>query len=327
MGRALVPRRAALLTGAVTALVLNTTRAQAGALVVHSSTETLGQFCLEEEGKLWFVLPTGARFELITSTSDPAIGNPGDGQFHPFDESEVARALEEIRYPLGAIHLDVYVLPFPRRDAPQSAAGPGMILLAPGVYPLPREVQRAVVSHELGHVVQYAQMPDSDLEAWAKYRSLRGITDVTTFCAGAEHANRPHEIFAEDFRFLFGGSLANYSGTIENASLTPPSQVAGLGAFMLSLSGEPLLAGSLRAYPNPSRSDVRFDWLGNEPVPIEIFDATGRKVRTLQPTTLRTGWSAAWDGRDESGSELPSAVWFARVRGSLMAPIRVALVQ
>ena len=125
-------------------------------------------------------------------------------------------ALAAVRFPLGAVSAEVFLLPYPRRTQLESAAGPGLILLAPGVRALSRAHQHAEFVHELGHVVQYALMPDGDAR-WSDYLELRAIDDASRFSATGSHAYRPHEIFAEDFRALFGDADATYSGTIENA--------------------------------------------------------------------------------------------------------------
>ena len=224
-------------------------------IVVHDAAETLRDWChTDSRGVLWLVLPGGTSYELITSVSDPAVTNHGDGAFHAFDAGEVAGALAAVRYPLDGVSADVFILPYPRRAGLTSAAGPGLILLSPGVYPVPREQQHAEFVHELGHVVQYAHLPDQDAASWNRYRTLRGITDVSVYCDNAAHADRPHEIFAEDFRGLFGGPLANSTGNIENASLTPPTQIAGLADFMLQLSGTVADRHARRAPQSGARS-------------------------------------------------------------------------
>ena len=43
------------------------------------------------------------------------------------------------------------------------------------------------------------------------------------------------EIFAEDFRVLFGGSLATRIGRIENTHLAAPKSIHGLRGFMGAL--------------------------------------------------------------------------------------------
>src|SRR5205807_7522967 len=133
-----------------------------------------------------------------------AITNPGDGDFHSFDAAEVRAAMTLVRFPLRGISAEVFILPYPRRQSLESAAGPGLILLSPGVRPLSREHQHSELVHELGHVVQYSFLPDAHAEDWSEYASMRGL-DPTVNNATSPHASRPHEIWAEDFRALFGG--------------------------------------------------------------------------------------------------------------------------
>jgi hypothetical protein len=294
-------------------------------IVIHGAEKTLREFCRTDAGgTLWLELPGGPRFELITSIDDPAVSNRGDGAFHPFDEAEVLAALATQRFPLAGVHADVYLLPYPRRGGLESAAGPGLILLAPGVRPLAPEIQHSQVVHELGHVVQYRLMPDRDASSWQTYRGLRGIESPIYSAAGA-HANRPHEIFAEDFRALFGGALANYSGTIENPGLRPPAEVQGLERFMLGLAGAAIEATdpiTLAAWPVPARGAVRFASRGTTAAALDLFDAAGRRVAELEPRVAGSVVEWSWNGRDASGRTPPPGVLFARVRGDGRAATR-----
>lgn len=301
--------------------------AAASGIVVHGASVTLRDYCRLESGALWLELPGGARFELITSTSDPLISNGGDGSFHPFDESQVRAALSQVRFPLQGLSAHVYLLPYPRCDGLNSVAGPHLILLSPGVLPLPAAYQHAQLTHELGHVVQYARMPDADDADWSRYRALRGITDESVYCASARHADRPHEIFAEDFRALFGDALANETGSIENASLLMPQQVDGLAGFLGQLGGV-TFASSLSAFPNPSRGAVGFRRGGAaEARLVDVFDLAGRRLATLAPQIAAGGWSWAWDGSDERGRPVAAGVVLARVRGSSEPALRLTLLR
>src|SRR5260221_1841475 len=135
--------------------------------VIHEPAEVLDRYCARDDsGALWLTLPGGARFELVTLTSDPAITNPGDGSFHPFDPAEVRSALQSVRFPVTSVSAEVFLLPYPRRNGLESAAGPELILLSPGVRPLSREHQHAEFDHELWHVVQYAVRPDAGRPRW-----------------------------------------------------------------------------------------------------------------------------------------------------------------
>lgn len=288
------------------ALLLALSGAAGAAIAIHDAAETLREHChTDAEGRLWLEAG-GFRFELIASIDDPAIPNRGDGRFHPFDPAEVRAALDAVRFPLEGIDAHVYLLPAPRRRGFESAAAPGLILLAPGVREVAREHQHAEVVHELGHVVHHARLPDHDVAGWARYRGLRGITGGA-YVAGAAHADRPHEIFAEDFRYLFGGALANHSGSIENAALALPDQVAGLADFFAGLAGAtpPVLA----ATPNPSRGAVEFHGPARVRAPLDVFDAAGRRVATLAPEPRAEGTRWRWAPR--AGA---SGVLFARLR-------------
>jgi len=290
---------------------------------IHDADETLRDFCVTDaDGVLWFALPGGVRWELVRSTADPAIANPGDGAFHPFDPAEVRATLAGVRFPLERVSAEIFVLPYPRRSALESAAGPGVILLAPGVEPLSDAHQHAELTHELGHVVQYALMPDQDGSDWDAYRRLRGLTDAAIFNASAPHADRPHEIFAEDFRATFGDPLAVASGSIENAAIEPPAEVAGLGAFLHALAAPAL---RLAAAPNPTRGVTSFSRTGIERAPLELFDLSGRRIASLAAGAAPGGTLWVWSGRDQDGRAVVPGLYFARVRGERQG-LRFALV-
>jgi hypothetical protein len=295
-------------------------------IVIHDAESTLRDFCRQDEdGVLWLTLPKGERFELVTSPSDPVISNPGDGAFHPYAASVVRDALRQVNFPLSSIGVDIYLLPYPRRGGLDSAAGAGLILLAPGVRPLSDEHQHAEFVHELGHVVQYALFPDADMERWERYRALRGIQNELVYSASAPHADRPHEIFAEDFRALFGDVLANYSNSIENSNLTPPAAVSGLAGFMVELAGASV-ALELAAAPNPGRGMLRFSRAGLTSAPLDVFDVTGRRLASVMPAGIAGGTLWAWDGRDAAGRPAGPGMLFARVRGEGGRATRVTLL-
>lgn len=280
--------------------------------VIHDAAETLERYCHWDDGRLWFELPSGARWELITSTSDPAITNPGDGRFHPYDAHEVRSALAATRFPLSGVAAEVFILPFPRRHGLESAAGPGLILLAPGVRPLSAAHQHAEFTHELGHVVQYVRLPDSDLEGWKRYAALRGL-EAESHTSDSPHADRPHEIFAEDFRALFGGALATGEGTIENAELVHPSGVAGLEAFFLSLAADPgAMAAGLSAAPI-ARGTATYSRPGVAMAMLDVYDIGGRRLISLAPVMQTGSVSWSWNGRDAAGRAV-RGVTFARAR-------------
>ncbi len=75
-------------------------------------------------------------------------------------------------------------------------------------------------------------------------------------------------------------------------------------------------------YPNPARDHTFFQFEHNRPgsefrVTIEIFDFSGRKIRTLQQITFMEGYRSqpiAWDLRDGNGNPLRSGIYPYRIR-------------
>jgi hypothetical protein len=68
--------------------------------------------------------------------------------------------------------------------------------------------------------------------------------------------------------------------------------------------------------PNPffGAAAVRFDVPRGGPVRLEVFDVTGRLVRTLASGRLDAGrHTVRWDGRDDAGVEVASGVFFYRL--------------
>jgi hypothetical protein len=82
----------------------------------------------------------------------------------------------------------------------------------------------------------------------------------------------------------------------------------------------PRVSQMMAASPNPfaPATELRFA-LSNaaalEPVSLVVIDAAGRQVRTLVDGSLEPGQhQVAWDGRDESGRDAPSGLYFAVLR-------------
>lgn len=73
----------------------------------------------------------------------------------------------------------------------------------------------------------------------------------------------------------------------------------------------------VQAYPNPFSGSVRISAkLGtSDPAKLEIFDARGRKLRSAEiPGSPNGAVGYAWDGKDNSGNDLGSGIYYLRVR-------------
>jgi len=287
----------------------------------------------DENGALYMRLPCELlRYRLVEDIDDEVIVNKGDGSFHPIEAGYVLEALEAIDVAGGMFDhaIEVYILPYPRYYPLTSSASGNRIFLSPGVFEVNPYVAASMVAHEFGHTYQHHYMPDDDTESWYQYLTLRGIYQDLAYTNTAEHMFRPKEVFAEDFRYLFGGDEARYTGTIENIELVLPTLVPGLGSFMVALagiaeegivttlSGNALLAVSNHPNPfNPAtvitltfRADVAD---GEHRVDIKLYGVDGRLVKTLYSGAVRGDQlSMTWNGTDDRGAPVTSGIYFYR---------------
>lgn len=291
------------LRSAVRCLILLSLLATRGALAasflpaapgieVISAEEVMGEHVSHgEAGELVFHDAEGGSTRLISDIGDPEIVNRGDGAFHPADLAMVLSALEAIDPAfLRDLQVKVYVLPYPRAGLLSSSASDAAIYISPGVRPLREFHVHFLVAHEIGHAVHRRYLPDERTAAWREYQAIRGAADTAIYHPHAAHAFRPRELFAEDFRVLFGGSIARGDGTVENRALLGPEQVEGLREWFSDLIGPRAALAQLgvRVSPNPVRSDgaIAFADLPagmiGGPVEVEIIDALGRSA--LQAT-------------------------------------------
>jgi hypothetical protein len=271
------------------------------------------------EGGETVLLVDGVRYRLVTDIADPLIVNKGDGSFHPMPMHEVGAALGEVRMQELGLCVRVLLLPYPRREVLDSSARGDLVLLTPGVQEIGAETVHFTVTHELGHIYQDRFMPDEAADLWERYAALRGIADGSVYHAAAVHKDRPHEVFAEDFRFLFGGPLSKSSGSIENPELALPAQVEGLEAFLRGLrEARSAAAARLVPVPNPFNPDTEIRVQFEDPRPrdvlLRVFDAHGRQVRRLFSGRVAAGeLRLPWDGRGDGGTPASSGVYFARL--------------
>jgi hypothetical protein len=192
-----------------------------------------------------------------------------------------------------------------------------VIFLSPGRIAYPEQHVHYTVTHELGHVVQHVLMPFSRSDLWSRYAELRGLGAFDE--DGGDHASRPAEIFAEDFRVLFGGEDARCGGNVENHGLVPPEQVEGLSGFMLSLFDEWQGCMRIMAYPNPFQSDVVFEAFSLEHdralERVVIFDVLGRRLRVLDVAAFGSAL-IPWDGKNGRGETVGAGTYFASIRAA-----------
>jgi hypothetical protein len=296
--------------------------------------EVLKRYCRAEGGRLRLIVPGVAPQELVTRVDDPIVVNQGDGSFHPLDPDVVAQAIQGLAFPVDQVDAVVYVLPYPRRAGLESGAGPGAILLSPGVRPVADLTVHQIVAHEFGHVVQY-QWATEGSAAWAAYAELRGLPAAGRDTDVLAHADRPREVFAEDFRALFGSQLAQSTGMTENALLAPPSSVEGLASFLLDLPERARRTATanhvVAVYPNPFRSATTVEFSPRAGAAystaaparnIRVLDVRGRIVRRDSVPAGGDGSATwRWDGTDQNGIRLAPGAYFVSEDGGRAARI------
>lgn len=305
----------------------------------------------DADGNLVFTVPGGPGYRLIEDINDPCITNKGDGSFHAVKPAWVLQALREIDLQGRDMEMsvEVYLLPYPRYGILSCSASGSMIFLSPGVYEVGRKLVAYMVTHEFGHTFHAGYLPDDEVEGWRNYLRIRQILGNSDYVPDGPHVNRPKEIFAEDFRYLFGGPDSRYSGTIENPRLPLPDQVPELEEYILSLAGAteliyaekaPMPGGrealALSNYPNPFNPSTTIRVvLGGEAsstsrnAELGIYAVDGSLVRNLYRGPV-TGNEMVirWNGRDDLGGPVGTGAYFYRFRsGNLVGTGKMLLVR
>jgi hypothetical protein len=81
-------------------------------------------------------------------------------------------------------------------------------------------------------------------------------------------------------------------------------------------SGNPARSYLASAEPNPfnPRTTIKYGLAGEGIVTLRIYSVEGELVRTLVDTKQPAGhYALVWDGRGDSGREVPGGVYFARL--------------
>lgn len=124
--------------------------------------------------------------------------------------------------------------------------------------------------------------------------------------------------------FFAAGNAANgdFSSSGDHIFTAAESTVAVLLAAPNAPATTTLALAAPR--PNPARDGTALDYALPRPASIDlaIFDAQGRRVRTLVRGSRPAGAATArWDGRAESGTTAPAGTYFARLRSGDAPPV------
>ncbi|HET6349961.1 MAG TPA: hypothetical protein VFH88_12850 [Candidatus Krumholzibacteria bacterium] len=317
----LVAVSVALLAGTASAAPLHFNYANGMSVTVYPAADLAARLT-PYQGSSAIELPDGRMLPVITSVDDASIYNKGDGSFHPFTPELVDAALSAIQHPDMHLAVRVYLLPYPRQGVLVSSTSGNEMFLSPLVLDIEPDVAAYIIAHELGHVFHNHFMP-ADSPRWGEYRQLRGITDENTFNENAQHAYRPREIFAEDFRVLFGGPAAYFGGHVENSAIAEPEAVAGLRDFYLRAAQEPARGARIAASSSPNpfnpETEIRVTvpsdaTVSGARVSVRVYAVTGALVRDLYDGVTSGDLAVRWDGTDNRGNRVASSTYYAQIR-------------
>jgi outer membrane protein assembly factor BamB len=82
-------------------------------------------------------------------------------------------------------------------------------------------------------------------------------------------------------------------------------------------------------YPNPfnPRTEFNLSLPTGLAVDLDIFDVSGRRVRRLlRGASSSTGMKVVWDGRNDSGLQLPSGTYFCRAEAGVLRSVRKVML-
>ncbi len=148
-----------------------------------------------------------------------------------------------------------------------------------------------------------------------------------TVDSGSANAGHGIAIDAQDDVYFSGATQVPADTYVAKLS-GGTSGVGGSGGGGGKFTSVVQLGGSR---PNPFGQSTRLSFAvetaGGAPVTLAIYDATGRRVRTLVEGRVAAGMQTArWDGTDQSGRSVPSGVYYYELRSNGSSESRPVLL-
>ncbi|MCB9465677.1 MAG: T9SS type A sorting domain-containing protein [Candidatus Eisenbacteria bacterium] len=131
-------------------------------------------------------------------------------------------------------------------------------------------------------------------------------------------------ILSQDLPLLHRDGSVDPGGALARGTAWVPVAAAGITPAEIvyessTVDGLPAIAGhllSLRALPTPFTTSTQLKFQLDRPtdVRVEVFDATGRRIRLLQEGTLKAGeHTVTWNGRNDLGRDSVSGTYFVKL--------------
>jgi hypothetical protein len=166
-----------------------------------------------------------------------------------------------------------------------------------------------------------------------------GLDATVLFHYDESELNGISEAVLEMYALDAGGTPEGLGGTIDaSGNMVTVSGIDGLETLTLGPSTlvavEPgelsQITRLLGAYPNPfsPSTTISFELSRTMPVTVEVFDVTGRKVRTLRDGVLGAARHAVtWTGVNDAGQRVTPGVYFCRlVAGNVVQTTKMSLL-
>lgn len=175
--------------------------------------------------------------------------------------------------------------------------------------------------------------PDRSLFAFGCWGDTYDVSpEILVLDAGGNEVaslHAPGSIFdvaiSEDGRYVTGIGKLVHANAWGNGSDAYCMLIEDPAAVDHPASG----AAGLTAWPNPFSTRTVISWsplsATDAPWGLRIVDAQGRLVRTIAPA--QAGSSAMWDGRDDSGRELPAGAYFCVPGNNPESPLRIVRIR
>lgn len=223
--------------------------------------------------------------------------------YYPIPLELAQEVINDIKFPLKWLDIPLFLLPFRLMVYDKGWTGleyngrayPSHIVYGARKEKPTKESIGALIVHEIGHALCYkfvdpCYVDFRETPKFKEYRRLRGIPDHWT---DKSHfwSRRPSEVWAEDFRYLFGPDYARQEEFLHYGSveLDPPGEE--IGEFMLSLLPEG--SGKVRKFNKLTIEQVK-----------QLLKNTERKINQIH---IHHTWKP--DKKDYKGEETIRAIW------------------
>ncbi|MBZ0267945.1 T9SS type A sorting domain-containing protein [bacterium] len=134
--------------------------------------------------------------------------------------------------------------------------------------------------------------------------------------AGASNVSGAFHVHTVDVPQFSSGSGSSIPPYVKLAFVMYQPSTVDVAEGLAAAAGR----GSLAlhpAVPNPfgSATSIRFETTRGSSVDLAIYDATGRRVRSLVSSTMDAGsHTLRWDGRNDAGTSVATGIYFVRLR-------------